>query len=97
MVSALAIYNLDSPGLIARVYRTSFPAAARGCVFNLDIIFPVGPAWLTCTGATPAATPPSKSYVAPGGLEEKLRYLRAVGFAEADCVWKDLDEGLLWA
>lgn len=97
VVSALAIHNLDPPGLIQRVYRDIFSLLRPGgCLFNLDIIFPAGTGLADLYRRDPSRDPTFDVYVAPGGLEEQLRFLRAAGFAEVDCVWKDLDQGLLW-
>lgn len=97
VVSALAIHNLDSPALTQRVYRDIFSLLRPGgCLFNLDMIFPAGPGLADLYRRDPSRGPAFDVYVAPGGLEEQLRQLRAAGFAEADCVWKDLDQGLLW-
>lgn len=65
-------------------------------MFNLDIIFPAGTGLADLYRRDPSRDPTTNVYVALGGLEEQLRFLRAAGFAEVDCVWKDLDQGLLW-
>ena len=35
--------------------------------------------------------------VTPASLRAHLGWLHDAGFSEIDCIWKDLEQGLLWA
>jgi len=96
-VSALALHNLGHPQLLQRVYRDIFALLRPGgCVFNLDLLFPGGPGLADLYRRDQARDPRWDVYVSPAGLEAHLGWLRHAGFTEVDCVWKDLDQGLLW-
>jgi tRNA (cmo5U34)-methyltransferase len=96
VASALAIHNLE-PEQIQRVYRDIFSLLRPGgCLLNLDVIFPASAGLADLYRRDPSRDPTFDVSVAPAGLEEQPRWLRAAGFAEVDCVWKELDEGLLW-
>lgn len=96
-VSALAIHNLGEPELIRRVYRDILTVLRPGgCLFNLDILFPGGPGLADLYRRDPTRDPRWDVYINAAGLQAHLGWLRDAGFAEADCVWKDLEAGLLW-
>ncbi len=97
VVSALAIHNLGDEAAIQRVYRDIFALLRPGgCVFNLDLLFPGGPGLADLYRRDPSRDPRWDVYVSPAGLDAHLGWLRDAGFSEVDCVWKDLDHGLLW-
>jgi tRNA (cmo5U34)-methyltransferase len=97
-VSALALHNLGDPETIQRVYRDIFALLhPGGCLFNLDLLFPAGPALADLYRRDLTRDPRWDVYVSPAGLGARLTWLRDAGFTEVDCVWKDLDQGLLWA
>jgi tRNA (cmo5U34)-methyltransferase len=97
VVSALAIHNLDDVEAIQRVYRDIFNVLRPGgCLFNSDLLFPAGPGLADLYRRDPTRDPRWDVYVYPAGLEAQLGWLRDAGFSEVDCVWKDLDQGLLW-
>jgi tRNA (cmo5U34)-methyltransferase len=97
VVSALAIHNLDNTHLIQRVYQDIFGLLRPGgCLFNLDLLFPGGTGLADLYRRDPTRDPRWDVYVSPAGLDAQLGWLRAAGFSEVDCVWKDLDQGLLW-
>lgn len=97
VVSALAIHNLGDDEIIQRVYRDIFGLLRPGgCVFNLDMLFPGGPGLADLYRRDPTRDNRWEVYVSPNGLDAHLGWLRDAGFAEVDCVWKDLDQGLLW-
>lgn len=97
VVSALAIHNLDELTTIQRVYRDIFALLQPGgCLFNLDLLFPEGPGLADLYRRDHTRDPRWDVYVYPAGLETQLGWLRDAGFSEVDCVWKDLDQGLLW-
>lgn len=96
-VSALAIHNLADPELIGRVYGDIFSVLRpEGCFFNLDLVFPTGSRLADLYRSDRSRDAAYGVQVGRIGLEEQLRLLREAGFAEVDCVWKDLDQGLLW-
>ena len=98
VVSALAIHNLDSVETVQRVYRDIFALLRPGgCLFNLDLLFPEGPELAALYRRDPTRDSRWDVYRYPAGLETQLRWLRHAGFSEVDCVWKDLEQGLLWA
>jgi tRNA (cmo5U34)-methyltransferase len=97
VVSALAIHNLDDVTKIQRVYQDIFALLRPGgCLFSLDLLFPEGPGLADLYRRDPTRDPRWDVYVYPAGLETQLGWLRDAGFSEVDCVWKDLDQGLLW-
>lgn len=96
-VSALALHNLGEAALIQRVYRDIFGLLRPGgCVFNLDMLFPAGPGLAGLYRRDPTRDTRWDVYVSPLGLDAHLGWLRDAGFTEVDCVWKDLDQGLVW-
>jgi tRNA (cmo5U34)-methyltransferase len=97
VVSALAIHNLGDPSAISQVYRDIFALLRPGgCVFNLDLLFAGGPGLADLYRRDPSRDSRWDVYVSPAGLDAHLGWLRDAGFTEVDCVWKDLDQGLLW-
>jgi tRNA (cmo5U34)-methyltransferase len=97
VVSALAIHNLDELTTIQRVYQNIFALLRPGgCLFSLDLLFPEGPGLADLYRRDATRDPRWDVYVYPAGLETQLGWLRDAGFSEVDCVWKDLDQGLLW-
>jgi tRNA (cmo5U34)-methyltransferase len=97
VVSALALHNLGDAKTIQRVYKDIFALLRPGgCVFNLDLLFPGGPGLADLYRRDPTRDSRWDVYVSPAGLDAQLGWLRDAGFSEVDCVWKDLDQGLLW-
>jgi tRNA (cmo5U34)-methyltransferase len=97
VVSALAIHNVDELTTVQRVYRDIFGLLRPGgCLFSLDLLFPEGPGLADLYRRDVTRDPRWDVYVCPAGLETQLGWLRDAGFSEVDCVWKDLDQGLLW-
>ncbi len=101
VVSAIAIHNLREPALIRDVYHEVYGIVAPDGVFcNLDYLIPSSPRLFelyaralgvgTREGPTTVA-----SDVEQATLENQLRWLREAGFAEVDCLWKELYEVLL--
>jgi tRNA (cmo5U34)-methyltransferase len=102
VISAIAIHNLWDPARIHAVYDEVFTIVSPGgAFFNLDYIFPRssllsglyarvagGNQW----GATRSA---ERTEVEQATLENQLRWLREAGFAEVDCLAKELSEVLL--
>jgi tRNA (cmo5U34)-methyltransferase len=98
VVSALAIHNLGDPVTIQRVYRDIFTLLRPGgCFFNLDLLFPDGPALAALYRRDPTRETGWDVHISPASLPAHLGWLRDAGFGEADCIWKDLEQGLLWA
>jgi tRNA (cmo5U34)-methyltransferase len=98
VVSALAIHNLSDPEVIARVYRDICSLLRPGgCFFNSDLIFPSGPLLADLYERASVDDPTWEARVGRAGLVDHLRLLREAGFAEVDCVSKDLYRGLLCA
>lgn len=97
VVSALAIHNLDNVETVRRVYRDIFALLRPGgSLFNLDLLFPGSPQLAALYRRDPTRDPRWDVCIYPAGLEAQLGWLRDAGFAEVDCVWKDLEQGLLW-
>jgi tRNA (cmo5U34)-methyltransferase len=97
VVSALAIHNLDALEIIQRVYGDLFALLRLGgCIFNLDLLFPEGSGLADLYRRDPSRDSRWDVHVYPAGLQTQLCWLRNAGFSEVDCVWKDLDQGLLW-
>lgn len=97
-VSALAIHNLGSAEPIRRVYRDIFALLRPGgCLFNLDLLFPEGPGLADLYRRDPTRDSRHHIHIHPVGLQAHLGWLQDAGFGEVDCVWKDLEQGLLWA
>jgi tRNA (cmo5U34)-methyltransferase len=101
VVSAIAIHNLRNPASIRQVYlEAATLVAPGGAFFNLDYIFP-GPLLSELYArARGESTWRAANSMAPSDgdratLENQLRWLREAGFAEVDCLWKDLREALL--
>jgi tRNA (cmo5U34)-methyltransferase len=96
-VSALAIHNLRQPELIKDVYRELYTVLAPGAAFaNFDYVFPSSPGlraiYARALGSDGFRDEPGGGHVT---LEDQLRWLREAGFAEVDCISKDLFEVLL--
>jgi len=72
------------------------PLVSGGCLLNLDLVFPTTPGLADLYRRDPIRSSAFDVHIDPAGLEEQLRWLRVTGFAEVRCVWKDLDQGLLW-
>jgi tRNA (cmo5U34)-methyltransferase len=97
VVSALAVHNLGDGTTIQRVYQDIFTLLRPGgCLFNLDMLFAGGPGLADLYRRDPTRDTGWDVYLSPNGLDAHLGWLREAGFAEVDCVWKDLDQGLLW-
>jgi tRNA (cmo5U34)-methyltransferase len=97
VVSALAIHNLGEPALIRRVYRDLFGVLRPGGdLFNFDVLFPAGPAQADLYRRDRDRDARWDVYVSPASMEAHLGWLREAGFGEVDCIWKNLEEGLLW-
>jgi tRNA (cmo5U34)-methyltransferase len=98
VVSVLAIHNLNEVEIVKRVYREIFALLRPGgYLFNLDFLFPESPELADLYRRDPTRDPRWDVYVYPAGLESHLRWLREAGFRESDCVWKNLELGLIWA
>jgi tRNA (cmo5U34)-methyltransferase len=98
VVSALAIHNLSDPAVIARVYRDVFSLLRPGgCFFNSDLFFPSGPLLADLYEQASVDDPDWEARVGRADLVDQLRWLREAGFAEVDCISKELYRGLLCA
>jgi tRNA (cmo5U34)-methyltransferase len=102
VVSAIAIHNLGEPSRIRDVYHEVYTIVAPGGAFlNLDYILPSSPllaefyARALGIGDWGGARPTVESEAAQATLENQLRWLREAGFAEVDCLWKELYEVLI--
>jgi tRNA (cmo5U34)-methyltransferase len=101
VVSSIAIHNLREPALIRDVYHEVATLVAPGGAFlNLDYIFPRSPLLSelygrASGGAWTARATASAGDAEPATLENQLRWLLEGGFAEVDCLWKELREALL--
>jgi tRNA (cmo5U34)-methyltransferase len=101
VVSSIAIHNLREPVLIRDVYREVATVVAPGGAFlNLDYVFPRSPLLSelygrASGGAWTARGTASAADAEPATLENQLRWLLEGGFAEVDCLWKELREALL--
>lgn len=98
VVSALAIHNADEPELIKGIYRDLFGVLCPGgALLNLDLVFPASQGLADLYRRDPTRALNWDVRVGAGDVESHLSWLRAAGFGEVDCVWKDLEQGLLWA
>ncbi len=102
VVSAIAVHNLREPTRIRDVYREVYTIVAQnGAFLNLDYIVPASPAlaalYARALGLSAQERAPAAVEGDPGQatLENQLRWLREAGFAEVDCLWKELHEAFL--
>jgi tRNA (cmo5U34)-methyltransferase len=96
VISCLAIHNLGDPALMARVYEDIGSLMHPGGRFlDFDIVFPAGPLLGEIYRDDPTRDSAWDVYVGSSGLADRLSWLRAAGFAEADCLYRDLEETLL--
>ncbi|WP_213451838.1 class I SAM-dependent methyltransferase [Rhizomonospora bruguierae] len=98
VVSALAIHNVAGPELVERVYHDIFGVLRPGgALLNMDLLFPASDGLAELYRRDPTRHYNWDVRVTPADVDSHLRWLRRAGFSEVDCVWKDLELGLLWA
>jgi tRNA (cmo5U34)-methyltransferase len=100
VVSARAIHNLFDPTAIARVYRDVHTLLRPGGLFlDADLIYPSGPGLFALYERDARHDPSSNPAAAraSGGIAAHLRWLEEAGFAEVDCLTKDLTHATLCA
>ncbi|WP_192748594.1 methyltransferase domain-containing protein [Actinopolymorpha pittospori] len=98
VVSAMAIHNVEEPELIERVYGDIFGLLRPGgALLTMDLLFPASQGLAELYRRDPTRRHNWDVRVNPADAESHLRWLRRAGFSEVDCVWKDLELGLLWA
>jgi tRNA (cmo5U34)-methyltransferase len=96
VISALAIHNLGDPDVIARVYRDVYSLLGPGgWFFNYELVFPTGPGVAELFRRDPTRSATWGVEISPAGLDAHLHWLREAGFAEVDCLWRDLDQAVL--
>ena len=101
VVSTIAIHNLFDGAKIRRVYREIFGLLAEnGVVLNLDYVRLTNPVLRTL--GRWATQDPDAGLMGgggendlPGTIEEQADWLREVGFAPAECVWREYGAALL--
>lgn len=96
VVSAFAIHHVEHARKRA-LYAEVFGILETGGLFsNLEHVASVSPAaharFLAAMGLTPADEDPSNKLL---DVETQLDWLRAIGFAEVDCVWRWRELALL--
>jgi tRNA (cmo5U34)-methyltransferase len=98
VVSSLAIHNVDAPELIERVYRDILGVLRPGgALLNMDLLFPASEGLAELYRRDPTRHYNWDVRITPADVDSHLRWLRRAGFSDVDCVWKDLELGLLWA
>jgi tRNA (cmo5U34)-methyltransferase len=106
VISSYVIHGLPEPALIPRLYKEFCRLICPGGSFlNVDLIlYPpessvMAGIYRTADPAQPTHPDDEDDDVAaePVTLQDHLRWLRDAGFAEADCVWKNLRGAVLWA
>lgn len=98
VVSAYAIHDAGGPELIRGVYRDLIAVLhPGGALLNFDLMFPTTPGLAELYRRDPTRNLTWDARVSPADLRLHLDGLRDAGFEDVDCVWKDLEQGILWA
>ncbi len=101
VVSSQAIHNVRWPERIREVYAELATLLRRdGTLLNLEIFDSPGPrAVRAYDQLRPGAggSRRGRSDIGPISLARHLTWLAEAGFAEVDCLWKDLRQGLVGA
>lgn len=98
VVSALAVHNVEEPDLIRGVYRDLYGIVRPGgALLTFDLVFPTLPGLAELYQRDPTRDLNWDARVGTADVRDHLAWLQEAGFDEVDCVWKDLEQGLLWA
>jgi hypothetical protein len=87
VVSSAAIHNVRDPARIQRIYaEIAGLLVSGGCFLNIELIAPAGPRSVAALGLRGYE---SRNGQWPPNMVDHVEWLRAAGYLEADCLYRD--------
>jgi tRNA (cmo5U34)-methyltransferase len=98
VVSAYAIHDAGDAEVIRDVYRSLITVLRPGgTLLNYDLMFPVPPSLAELYRRDPTRNLGWDARMSQADLRLHLDGLRDAGFEDVECIWKDLEQGIVWA